>query len=448
MTLFFVAALVISLASVLIGKMSILFVGLLFLFFGHLLINILSNRNNKKMYSRIYKISFIGFVLYALLCRLYMLLYDYDFLLVTDTITAYIPYTEDFMKMNSFTEMWNNIYGPFADEKYTHVGIITLYFTGVAKFVQFFDEELYFNLQLSIIFLSSFFPIFLYKMLTSFGISKAYKYTFIYTFLSIFFFYSTFILRDAPIALLYCIVFCYMFDLSNRKKSLVVFILCTVTTFLLRPQMGVFLLVFLAIPLIQNKNNFINVLVLMIFVLLANYIAAKFNFYELYEETIESGEWRLQEVAGDSTLNNLNNLPIGISQLAKLIFIQLSPIPCWAFLKIGDASTGAYNIMGLPRAIAVYYNYVIFVFIVFSIMKYKRIQFDKQIVLSFFIIMVFLALQSDTTEQRRMMSCYPILFLIALISYNRISKQKRRFLFRLSFFLFMIMQLIGISKYL
>ena len=449
MILTLVAAITICLASLLIGKISIFFIGLMFLCLGHFLIGILSDKSNKKIYNKIFNISFIVYALYALMCRMYMLLNEYDYLLVTDTITAYIPYTEEFMQMNSFSEMWDAIYGPEALFKYTHVGIITLYFTGIAKLVEFFDHEWYYNFQLSIIFLSSFVPVFVYKLLKRFEISNAYQLAFIYAFLSVFLYYSTLILRDAPLALIYCIVFSYVFDFRNKYKSLIVLALCATATFLLRPQMGIFLITFFFIPIFKkNKNIVINSLYLLVFVLVANYIANYFNFYEVYEETMEAGESRLQELAGDSTLNSLNALPFGISHLAKLIFVQLSPIPCWSFMEFGDSSNAAYNIMGFSRAIAVFYNYVVLVFVVYAVFKYKTIKYNKQILLAFFLVIIFLILQSDTTEQRRIMSCYPILLLVSALCYEAIGKNMRTRLFRISIILFVFMQFLGITKFL
>lgn len=448
MSLFIVAAVVISLASLFIGKISIFFIGIMFLSLGHLLISFLSDRANKRVYYRIYNITFIAYALYALACRLYMIAYDYDCLLVTDTITAYIPYTEDFLKMNSFSEMWNAIYGPSGEYKYEHVGVITIYFAAVGKIMEFFDNELYFNLQLSIIFLSSSFSVFLYKLLKGFEISNAYKLTFIYSFVSIFFFYSSFILRDAPIAMLYCLFFCYVFDFSNKHKSLIVFILCITLTFLLRPQMGIFMFSFIAIPFIKQRFAFVNIIIILVFVFIANYIANEYNFYEIYEETMMDSETRLQEVAANSTLNSLNSLPFGISQLAKLIFVQMSPIPCWDYIKVGEASTNVNNIMGIPRAVAVFYNYVVLVFVGYSAFNYKRMQFNNKIIIAFFIVIIFLILQSDTTEQRRMMSCYPILLVISALCYQKINKQTRVILLRNSVILFLMMQVIGMTKYL
>lgn len=97
-------------ASITFQSLSIFIIGNLFLALGNLLINIGAKCENKIQYSHIFNLCFFVYLLYAVVCYFYMDWLDYKTLLVSDSITAYIPYTERFIKMNSFSEMWNTIY--------------------------------------------------------------------------------------------------------------------------------------------------------------------------------------------------------------------------------------------------------------------------------------------------------------------------------------------------
>lgn len=434
-------------ASITFQSLSIFIIGNLFLALGNLLINIGAKCENKIQYSHIFNLCFFVYLLYAVVCYFYMDWLDYKTLLVSDSITAYIPYTERFIKMNSFSEMWNTIYNNSVTGKYAHTGIILIYFAMVGKIAYLFDNELFFNLQISLLFLSSFISVFVYKLLHDNEIKNSYRWTLIYSFLSINFYYSTLILRDIPIALLYLIVFCHIFN-RYSLKNLCIIVLCVLVIWGIRPQNGLFILLYLLTPFVKDRFEIKETIFVITIVLLIGFIFFKLEGMDMYEQNQTGFYNRLQIVDSTSVLNKFNLLPPIISHAVKVIYILLSPIPCWSFMAIGTSANELNNLLGFPRAIGTYYNYIILGFILFGLRTFFKSDILQKYKYSLLISLLFIALQSNSTELRRIMLCFPILLLYSTIVIDNMPPKTSHRVIEYMTLIFVIAQIIGMTKYL
>lgn len=433
--------------SLIFQSLSILSVGNLFLIFGNILLYIGSNKDNNSQYCHIFNLCYFVYFLYAAVCYAYMNWFDYKTLLVSDSITAYVPYTERFIEMDSFKDMWNAIYNNSITEKYEHVGIILIYFAIVGKITYLFDNELFFNLQISILFLSSFISVFLYKLLLSNDIEKSYEWTLVYSFLSINFYYSTLILRDIPIALLYLIVFCYVYN-QYTIKSICILLFCVLLILGIRPQNGLFILLYLLTPFIKEKLAIKEIFILSVIAIFVSLIFYKLDGFNMYEQNQVGFYNRLQISDSASTLNKFNQLPPIISHVSKIIYILLSPIPCWSFMAVGDSANELNNLLGFPRAIGTFYNYIIFGFILYGLLTFRKSDILKKYKYSLLVSLLFIALQSNSIELRRIMFCFPVLLLYSTLVINKISSMKKNVIIWYMTFVFIILQVVGLTKYL
>ena len=426
--------------SIYTEQAALLFVPISFYLLGLVLIVLLSDKDNKGVYSKLYSISYMTFLIYATICFIYMREHNYSCLLVTDTITSYIPAVQDFMRLDSLKDGWSLLYGDFRSQAYSHAGIILFYWTLVGKYGLLFGNELYFSLQVSIIFLSAFVPIFLYRLLSQCSVNNPYKYSLVYCFCSVFFYYSSLILRDAPIALFYMIAFSYLFSGETVKKN-VVFALLFLLTFFIRPQNGFFLLLFYFISFFSDgKRNRTSVLLLAIVAIAISYISIRLDIVEALEHNAFYAEKNIAQES-EGLINVLDRLPPIIAELSKAMYIHISPIPSWLHLGFSSLNE-SNNIMSFPRSFAVIYNFIILGGILFGILHIRRFHFGNKKILVFLATLLYLLLQTSSTEQRRIMICYPLVYLFAIIVYQNIPNGTRNSIIQTSVLAFVIIQLV------
>lgn len=441
---FFIIIFILSLVfSVYTGQVSNFIIPLFFYTVGQVLVRLLSDSNNRITYSKLYGIAYFTFFVYAAICYFFMVEHGFNCLLATDTITSYIPAVKDFMNLESWKDGFSLLYGSFSSQAYSHAGIILFYWAAVGKFSMLFGNELYFNIQISVLFLSAFVPIFLYRLLSQNGIKDPFRYSLIYVICSVFFYYSSLILRDAPIALFYMIAFSYLFSNEQVKKHFV-FILLIAVTYLIRPQNGFFLLLFYLISFFSNKKTRTSVAVVTAAAIIISYISIRLDIIEALERNMLYAEMNIdQETEG--FINMLDKLPPIISDVSKTIYIHISPIPVWFFMGFKDVNE-SNNIMTFPRMIGVIYNFIVLGGVVYGVLRYRKFKFDVKKTLVFLAAFLYLLLQTSSTEQRRIMICYPLIFLFALVVYQNISYNKKKTIIQLSMLLFILVQMVALTR--
>lgn len=433
------------LISVYTGQASNFIIPILFFSIGVGLIQFFADPKNQKEYTKLYSIAYLVYMFYAELCFFYMKEHNYSCLLVSDTITAYIPWVEDFMQEKSLRSMLELLFGNDWTP-YKHAGIILLYWTAVGKFSTLFGYELYFNLQVSVFFLSAFVPVFMCRFLMQNDIKKSYRLSLIYSLCSVFGYYATLILRDAPIALFYMISFSYLLLSNNSLKKHLVFVSMITLTYLIRPQNGFFLLLFYFISYFSNENRGSRTSFILLFVVgtIISYISLQLDVVEALENNAYYAERNIvQETEG--FINALDRLPPLIADFSKMIYIHISPIPAWFYMGFRRVAINN-NIMLFPRLITVIYNFIVLGGVIYGIKHYKSFHFTSKQTLLFLAALLYLLLQTSSTEQRRIMICYPIVFFFFVLVYQSVSNSWRIRIIRYSVLLFMAVQFIGILK--
>lgn len=433
------------LSGVFFDDIAVSFVATLFLLFGNVIVKYIISGDKVTTSLKIYNVCFFVYSLYAVVCSVYMYGNGFETMFVQDNITAFIPYSKD-LSEKSFGEMWRLIFASEEAFAYNHCGWILIYFAYVIKFVGLLGSEIYVSLQFSMIFISCFIPVFIYKLLIENKISFSLKWTWLYAFTSILFYYATLVLRDIPIALFYCVTIFYAFK-DYSKRSIAIMVLMFILTYGLRPQSAVFLLLIDAIPMLKKRMTLKRIVLLTSGCLAIFALFVWLEGFNLYNDTQETYTGILQSRQGASTLNSLNSLPPIISQIAKLIFIIISPIPSWAFMEWGDSANGLNNELGFTRAIAVLYNFIILAYTIYGIFFLNRGKLPKSIWCGLFIGIAYILAQTNSIEQRRIMACFPLLLLFAASVATRISKSQNQRVICYAIASFALIQAVGLTKY-
>ena len=252
------------------------------------------------------------------------------------------------------------------------------------------------------------------------------KATFVYGLLSAAFVYSTPMLRDIDIALTY-IIFIYLFLQPHSNKIFVLLLLVAYVTTYLRLESGMVLygVTLLYIYLYVKKVNsaalrFISYMIIIglfaaIFLLMFDRIIGMVTV--LNDGNVERSTARAGK---DSIGILLNKLPFGISHTAKVLFGQLQPFPFITALSLN-----------VRAAISGVFWPFIFTMMVYTIIRPDiRMKIDIKVKYLLMVAITILFLMSSEPMTRRMMSVFPIIYIVALYMFYFDNKHKvKRILF-------------------
>ncbi len=280
-------------------------------------------------------------------------------------------------------------------------------------------------------FLGGMFMVVLYATLQHQFSDRAFalKATLVYGMFSAVFIYTTVMIRDIDVALAYMIAI-YLFLQPNSYKNFFLLLLVSYATMYLRIESGfvlfgvTLLYAYLHIRTIESKSLkyifYILILGLITFVILLMYS----KIYGMITETAEARIAAATASASDSSIGILlNKLPFGISQLAKVLFSQIQTFP---FMK---------GIVEDPRtAISGVFWPFIFIMMLYGIVKKDiRVLLDEKVKYLLILAITILFLMSGEPMMRRMMSVYPIMYIVSLYTFLILSKYeiKRTFFYYL-----------------
>lgn len=422
--------------------------GLIFLMAGNLLVWLFSSRVNCRQYLKIYNTCFAVYLLYASACFWYQSYHGWPTMFVQDNITAYIPLSIRFANYDLVTQL-QLLYSPdHLEFGYNHCGWILIYLSWVVRLTEMLGTELFFNMQVSIIFMSSFIPVLLFKLLKRYGIRNAMTWVWMYAFVSILSYYSTLVLRDIPIALGFMISVCYIAN-KYSIRAIIYSAIAFILVLGLRPQAAMFMLLFALMPGMKRGGSLKKVVLLTLSGCAIAGLLFFFSAAEQFDNTSETFNGILQNRQQDSTLNSLNALPPGVSLVAKIIYILISPLPSWAFMVWGSDGPNPYNnLLGFTRAFGSFFNYYILGFIAYAIVKFRNLRIPRSIWMFLAIGTLFIAVQTHSIEMRRMMACLPLLTLFAAYVKNILPSSKTSKIQMTIIWVFVFMQLVGSTKYL
>lgn len=405
---------------------------LLVAYFGGLVLSLFATNKNfrwdaVKVYNSLFAIGGI----YLLICYMYMVAKSYTFLFASDTPRYFLPLTKAFMG-DSFKEsmalIWSNyeLLGYFKPGYFTY----TVLFGYINQWV---GGDLYVSLMISTLMIYSMSGVVFFRLLTlnNFGNGKSVKYAIIVFCCSIILFYSSQILRDIHVLLIYLLVILYTFkpiSLANILRMMLLTVICA--TF--RIESALFLVMVLLsytyIPS-RQKNKSQSAMILLLLVLLIAGIYFFDDFIAIYDENRAN---YVDDIStGSGVIALLQRIPI-IGDILSVIYNFLQPMPCWARMSppAGTDMFEEYNIMGFPRILASFFNCVVLLTTCIWLFGKRRNAVWKglstPLKMHICLGVIFLLLQSAVIDQRRLMAYYCVFFILffsILKTYTRRSKQ-------------------------
>lgn len=421
---------------------------------GLLIIRFIS-RNDKIDYYKIFTTLFFTGALYMFLCYGYMSYNKFSYLFSFDTINYFLPETERFLKYDSLmialSKIWDNfsLFGYFKPGYFTYAVIFG--FAGKALGV-----DLYFVQQVSSLLIYAFSGIFVFRIFLKCGFycTEASKNTIIVMICSIVFFYSSQIMRDIHIMLLFLAVIYYMLDSYFRISSVIKIFVLSLICCTFRIESGLFL--FFQVPVYlwlnlnkSNRKNWVFTLSIIIFFLFILWIIPKIDsIFQVFEK---NKDYYIEDISqGSGIIGTLQRIPI-VGDVLSIIYNMLQPVPFWSrFSPPAAAKYGveAYNIMRFPVAISAtftFFSLMIFFSSVFSktvrarCLKALQRPFKIQLLMCF----IFLYLQAAVVTQRRLMAYYIIFYVLCFLIWKTLTALQKKTLISYSVLFFIILQLVG-----
>ena len=407
-----------------------------------------------KAAATVYSISFLCSLFYAIICYIYMKSHDYDCLLIGDT-QYYLNQLRDMLLSGGslydiVSSLWDD-YDIFVRGNKGYLAFLGIW-GYLAKTI---GADAYFTIQVATIAICSLGAVIVRKLLCYHLSDQRIisKMTWIISLCSMFFQYTTFIVRDGIIAL----CFYYMLLLLHQKQSFLVLVkmlLMSIIIATIRTETGLASLLFLpTMFLLQSKNSrrgvittlgIIASLAILVYFLNSNIT----SITTLYNDNIDN----YFTDTGSGVISFLDGIPI-VGPFINVIYGVIQPIPCWARLSVYYMPLlplkHLYNIMGFPSVIYVAFNtYVVIYLLLFLFRKNKGIKIELG-ALKWILIpsTVFLLLQSGIVEPRRIMGVFPVFYVIWAMAYEKMPRKYNQTSFNLFLGIFMIFQLIGFIRY-
>lgn len=417
--------------------------------------SIASKSSDKKTSIKIYQVLFSVGSIYMIAIYMYMISHGYEYLLAYDTIKYFLPMTENFLDAGNYLDALKSIWSDYTFFSRFHIGYFS-YSTFFAFIAQYFDANFYVSQQISVLFLYPFVGILLYKLflINKFDKKKAYKYALITSLFSIIFFYSSIILRDLHILLLYLIGIYYTFKPEFSLITLFKIIIVIYLSILMRIETGLFLTVLIPtyILLTTQSSKYKLIIFPVSMAILSALLFLSMQYFNKIMYTFSRNQaGYIENVAeGSGMIATFQNIPIA-GDLISIIYTAAQPLPFWRKFSAEGSSLGpeTYNIMTFPQSIASFFNWIVIIYI-FSWLLSKNIRnkvkgfIRKPLQYHLWIGLVFLFIQAAVVEQRRIMAYYCMYYILFFIIFDRITPKERNQINIVAISSFFLLQIIGI----
>ncbi len=251
--------------------------------------------------------------------------------------------------------------------------------------------------------------------------------TMAYGLLSAIFMFSTPMLRDIDVALAY-MVFFYLFLQKTSLLNILSMLIIAFGTYFLRNESGIVLFaltilsLFFSVKELRNKGLRIIIYLVLFTLFLAFVYLSAHIILAINERFSGMSEGRSALIAAESAKSSLsklfNNLPFGLSHSAKLIFGQIQPFPL-----LNAINTPLFLIHGI-------FWPFIFTMMIYGII-YKQIREKINIKIKYLLAIAIsiLFLMSAEPTTRRMLSVYPIIYMVSLYVFLTLPRNKIKRLF-------------------
>ena len=255
-----------------------------------------------------------------------------------------------------------------------------------------------------------------------------------YGLLSAVFMFSTPLLRDIDVALAY-MIFIYIFLQPNSYKNIILLSIVAFLTVYLRAESGlvlfglILLYGHLYVRRLESRSIKLIFYILLIGLISFVLIMMSQKIIGMIVGLNEANTARsIQRASAGSIALLFNKLPFPLSSIFKVTFGQMQPFPF--FLAIDR----------LPEAISgIFWPFIFIVMLYAMIKKDIRVLIDEKVKYLLIVAITILFLMSSEPMARRMMSVYPIIYIISLYVFLSVSKNQIKR--ALSFYLFGIVSL-------
>lgn len=384
------------------------------LLFGNIFSYIVANKKNNFTEVKIYNIVFSFYIFLAIN---YFLGYQADWASFTqdwrDEYKFFIM-TES----NQYLSITQNYKDSFIDRVYIEYGLYVFYISSLASIAHTYFDGNHLLLQFlgSTVFgvLSS---VIIYKILKLYiDPKKAYIYTLIFMFFSVFNFYSYNLFRDIAIAFFYICGIYYALERSERKQllKLVFMLICNWLVFELRFEHGIlfsFLTLYVGFKIFAKNKIMLLIFGAVSIILFASIVLAKMDmllgslesYSTLTDEAVKENEGSISQYT--------YNLPSGLKQITIALISQIQPFPSWNILK--SANNMYQGFYGFLQILYSFFWFIIF----FSLLKWvffeKKIYIlRRELIVVAIIFILFLLANTANMTIRRLIGFYPFIFLI------------------------------------
>lgn len=325
-----------------------------------------------------------------------------------------------------------------------------LYVQGYLELLaNYFDSASILTQKLFNVFIGTLIPTTLFYLLTK-VVSKreAFYAAIIYAFFSFSFAYSATLLRDEIGAFLYLIIF-YFYLLPSSQKNLVMIFLFAYLSYFLRPETGMYALLIAATYVYFQYNKIFTNKIYMIFIgfiiLVPLIIILIVHFHAIDTMTNllnRSSDTQIKDAQGlkGSMGSSLLNLPIFVKLPLRFALGQIQYFPPW--LQLYNSLFHGIVFFNLAGFFAGIFWFFVWPFILIGVFKDKlfRVLKNDKLFILFILSIIYIALTSLIgATPRKLMYVYPILYLIATVSYTRMHIKRRKKIVYFTFLVYMLL---------
>lgn len=440
--------LIFSVATIYENNLSVLFFSFLWLIFGFIIIKI---SFNKQSFSNSFDLFILFYLVYY--CFSFIVYKTYihdpfkDYFLGIDSITFY-GFTDEILKKAKSIPQAFDIIG----NTFTYSGITGYLYAHylVGYVANLIGTNSYFIQQLAIVFFTSLIPVFLYNVALYFLSKREAVFTAIlYGFLGYIFVYSSTLLRDIHVSLLFVMAFYIIFS-KKTIGGILFLVLLNYVVYWFRVEHGIFFLSFIGYytyAFLKEKRKqpikFLPIILLSIFVL--SYLITN-SYFDKYIDTFTNTTTRyasFSEVSADPSGlgRTLFKLPPVIKEVVRAAFSQIQPFPISAGLQ---TTGGVIKYLAFPVMISSIFWITVWAFIIYGFRK-KRI--IKSIPADLFIIFILSVLfiigaSSGSGDVRRIMAVYPIILVVSAKIFFQLTPKKCRKIFQHALFIFLALHIL------
>ncbi len=317
---------------------------------------------------------------------------------------------------------------------YLYIQAYLLYFANYYDAVSILTQK-QFN-----VYVSALIPTVLFYILAKFiGRKEAFYAAVIYGIFSFNLTYSSPLLRDGFGAFLYIFVF-YYYLLPTSNKNLIMMVFFAFLSYTLRPETGMYAFlisstyIYFQYSSVFKNKALLKTLALFILLPLIILVIYRYNIIGVMNSLMDrSVEHSISSTSGGSLGAALLKLPIFIKLPLKFIHSQILSFPPWSILY--DSRLDKVVFFRFSEFIASISWLHVWPFILIGIFKDKlfRKMENEKLYFLFILSILYIALSGIISSiPRKLMYVYPILFVVATVSYVNMDKNRRNKIMRWS----------------